>query len=408
MPFEGQPSLLFEPLTIRSVTTRNRIVVSPMCQYVSKDGGPTDWHLVHLGKFAIGGAGIVFGDETAVEPCGRKTYECAGIYDPRHVAQYRRITEFLRAHGAVPAIQLGHSGRKGSSHGAMHDWKPLTEADAAEGRAPWRPIAPSPLPATPHSPVPRQMTVADIKETIEAYRVATQRSVDAGFEVCEVHGAHGYLIHQFLSPVSNIRTDGYGGSLEGRMRFALEVAEAVRDVWPGEYPLFFRVSAVDGRGGQWSLDDTIALARALKERGVDVIDCSSGGIQGDGPMPPVPRVPGYHAGYARAVRAATGLPCMAAGMIAEPRHAEALLRDGSVDLIGMARHLMWQCDWPVHAAKELGVDGYLDLFPPAYAHRLEQLENHRRAYPPGCQVALPESPGRSLAYVWPAKVPQSG
>ncbi|MDH5342843.1 MAG: NADH:flavin oxidoreductase/NADH oxidase, partial [Betaproteobacteria bacterium] len=236
----GHAPLLFTPIKLRSVVARNRIMSSPMCQYLSDDGGPGEWQLVNFGRFAMGGCGIVFGEESAVEARGRKTHHCAGIYRDSHVPAYRRINEFIKSLGAVPAIQLGHCGRRASQHGPLKDRATLTEAEQ-----PWQGIAPSPLPPTPDGAIPREMDLSDIRATLAAWREATQRSVDAGYEICEIHGAHGYLIHQFLSPMSNRRTDAYGGSLENRMRYALKVVDAVRAVWPQELPLFFRTSAVE-------------------------------------------------------------------------------------------------------------------------------------------------------------------
>jgi 2,4-dienoyl-CoA reductase-like NADH-dependent reductase (Old Yellow Enzyme family) len=392
--------LLFTPITLRRITARNRIVVSPMCQYASVDGGPTDWHLVHLGKFAIGGAGIVFSEETAVEARGRKTYQCAGIYDDRHVRQYRRITDFIREMGAVPAIQLGHSGRKASVRDAMAGWTPLTEEDARQGRLPWRGVSASAIPAAPGAHVPIEMSRKDIRTVIDAWKVAARRAVDAGFEICEIHGAHGYLIHQFLSPVSNRRMDAYGADLAGRMRFALEVTEAVRAAWPADKPLFFRVSSIDGKGGAWNMNDTIELAKALVERGVDVIDCSSGGMPGSSDLPIVPRVPGYHVSYASRVRQEVGARTMTVGLITEARHAESILQNGHADLIALARELMYNCEWPVHAARALGIEDYLDLFPPPYAFRLRRRDEVRRLYPPGTDVAIPHTVDNLVKYPW--------
>ena len=230
-PMAGPP-LLFTPITLRGITARNRIVVSPMCQYVSVDGAPTDWQFVHFGRYAMGGAGIVFGEETAVEARGRKTYHCAGIWNDHQVKAYRRTTDFIKEMGALPAIQIGHCGRNAGSHGAMEDWRALDERDARAGMPPWRGLAPSPLPARRGFPVPIEMDHDDIRTVLAAWREAAKRATDAGYDVCEIHGAHGYLIHQFLSPISNRRTDTYGGSRENRMRFALEVAETVRAAWP--------------------------------------------------------------------------------------------------------------------------------------------------------------------------------
>ncbi len=370
-PNSDQP-LLFTPVTIRGVTARNRIVVSPMCQYASDDGGPGDWQFMHLARLSVGGAGIVFGEETAVEERGRKTYKCAGIYDDSHITAYRRITDFIRAQGAVPAIQLGHAGRKASCHTAVRNWEPLSDADAADGIPPWQGLAPSALDQLPRRYLPKAMDRDDIRMVLDAWRDATRRSVDAGYDICEIHGAHGYLIHQFLSPVSNQRNDAYGGDRAGRMRFALEVAETVRAAWPADKPLFFRVSSVDGVGGMWTLDDTLALARELKDRDIDLVDCSSGGIMGDTEMPMVPRVPGYQVGFAERVRREVGIMTIAVGGITEAAQAEGILQDGKADLVALARELLWNADWPAHAAKELGIDDPYGQMPLEYAHRLRQ------------------------------------
>lgn len=356
--------LLFQPISLRGVVSRNRVVVSPMCQYHSEDGGPTDWHLVSLGKYAIGGAGIIFAEETAIEARGRKTYECAGIYSDKHVQAYRRITDFLRGQGAVPAIQLGHSGRRASSDAPWTHFKPLGPADADRGLIPWTGISASPIPASrAGSQTPIALSVEDIKTLVATWTDAVKRSLDAGFEICEIHGAHGYLIHQFLSPLSNRRNDGYGGDLEGRMRFALEIVESARAAWPQDKPLFFRLSATDGAAGEWSMDDTVALSRALAERGVDVITCSSGGIGGPINTEIVPRVPGYHVPYCERVKREVGVKTLAVGLITEAEHAENILQTGQADLIALAREFLYNPHWTVHAAKALGIDGYLDIFP---------------------------------------------
>ena len=392
--------LLFQPIPLRGITARNRIVSSPMCQYASDDGGPSEWQLVNFGRFAMGGCGIVFTEETAVDARGRKTHECAGIYHDHHVPAYRRITDFIRSLGAVPAIQLGHCGRRASQHGPLKDRAHRTEADAAANRKPWQGLSSSALPATPGGPLPKAMDLDDIRDCLAAWRLAAQRALDAGYELCEIHGAHGYLIHQFLSPLSNLRTDAYGGSLEGRMRFALEVAETVRAVWPADRPLWFRVSAVEGPGGVWGIDETLALARALKERGVDAIDCSSGGVGGDGPLLPVPRVPGFQAGYSSELRRETGLPTVAVGMIREARHAEALLQEGHADFIALARGLMDDPNWPLHAARELGIADPLALLHPRETQRLRQLEQHAREYPAGSSIGIPFGPAEQVSYSW--------
>ena len=372
----AQP-LLFTPIKLAGLTARNRIVVSPMCQYSSAEGGPSDWHLVHLGKFALGGAGIVFCEETAVEMRARKTYGCAGIYSDRHVPVYRRITEFISKNHSIAAMQIGHSGRKASCGAPWTNFKPLTEDDAKMGHAPWRGISPSALAHRDDAQVPHELSLSDIKEVIESWREATLRTLNAGFEMVEIHGAHGYLIHQFLSPLANKRTDAYGGDLGGRMRFALELTEAVRAVWPKEKPLWFRVSAVDGENGVWSLDDTVTLVRELKARGVDVVSCSSGGINGPLNYAIVPRQPGFQVPYAERVRRDTGMTTCAVGLITEPEHAEDILQRGQADLIAMAREFMYNPNWPVHAARKLGVTDYLDLLPTEYAWWLKRREKIR-------------------------------
>lgn len=377
----GGLPLLFTPLRLAGLAVRNRVVVSPMCQYSSQDGGPTDWHLVHLGKFAMGGAGIVFCEETAVEQRARKTYGCAGIYNVRHTPMYRRITDFLREQGALPAMQLGHAGRKASCGPPWTNFKPLTEEDARQGKTPWHGVSASPIPAREGALTPVELTVDEIRRVIAAWREATLRTLEAGFDIVEIHGAHGYLIHQFLSPLANRRTDAYGGDLAGRMRFALEVTEAVRAAWPGDKPLFFRVSAVDGDGGAWRIDDTVELAKALKQRGVDVVTCSSGGISGPLNMAIVPRVPGYQVPYAERVKKDAGMLTCAVGLITEAQHAEAILKCGQADMIALARELMYNPNWPVHAAKDLGVADYLDLLPPAYAWWLKRREKIRDLAP---------------------------
>jgi len=370
--------LLLSPTTLRGLTVRNRIVVSPMCQYSSVDGAPSDWHLVHLGKFALGGAGIVFTEETAVEERGRKTYGCAGIYTDEHIPAYQRITEFIRSAGSTPAIQLGYAGRKASCGPPWTNFRPLTPEDADAGMPPWQGISASELPAKPEALVPMALDETELKTVIQSWRTAAQRSVDAGFDICEIHGAHGYLIHQFLSPLSNLRTDAWGGDLEGRMRLALRIAEEIREVWPSDKPVFFRVSAVDGNGGAWDMDDTVQLAAALRERGIDVISCSSGGINGPLNMAIVPRTPGYQVPYAERVKREAKIASCAVGLITEPQHAEDILQAGQADLIALARELMEDPNWPIRAGRELGVADYLDLLPPDYSWWLRRREEIRK------------------------------
>ena len=373
----GQQPLLFTPITIRGVTSKNRIVVSPMCQYNSDDGGPGDWQMMHIGRLAVGGAGIIFGEETGVEARGRKTYKCAGIWDDKHIPMFRKLTDFIKEQDAVPAIQLGHAGRKASCHTATEDWRPLEDKDAADGMPPWQGLAPSALDQLPRRFIPKAMDQDDIRTVLDAWREATRRSMDAGYDILEIHGAHGYLIHQFLSPVSNHRNDAYGGDRAGRMRFALEVVEVVRDAWPQDKPLFFRVSAVDGEGGIWSLEDTVALSKELKDRDIDLVDCSSGGISGDSEMPMVPRIEQFQAGFADRVRREAGIMTIAVGGITQAQQAEDILQSGRADLVALAREFLWNADWAAHAAKELGaVDPYGQM-PHEYAYRLRQREKQK-------------------------------
>jgi 2,4-dienoyl-CoA reductase-like NADH-dependent reductase (Old Yellow Enzyme family) len=386
----GSAPLLFTPIRLRSLTARNRVVVSPMCQYASEGGGPTDYHLVHLGQFALGGAGIVFSEETSVEERGRKTWHCAGIYDDRHVPAYRRLTEFLGAHGAIPAMQIGHSGRKGAISPPWQRYQPLTEADARAGHAPWPIVSSSALPDSPQAQTPHSLSTSEIAQLLGHWREAAQRALAAGYRILEVHSAHGYLLHQFLSPIANQRRDGYGGDLAGRMRLTLEVIETVRAVWPAELPLFLRVSAVDGSNGLWTMDDTVTLARAAHERGVDVVTTSSGGIHGPGTAAPVPRVPGYHVPYAERVRHdVPGLQTLSVGLITEPAHAEDILQRGQADLIGLARELLWNPHWPAHAALALGAPDHLDLLPRGYGWWLARREDIRRVTEQSARAAAP-------------------
>ncbi len=365
-------SHLFSPLTLRGVTLKNRLMASPMCQYDSVLGAPGDWHFAHLGRLAIGGAALVFHEETAVEERGRKTHACAGLWSDAQIPAYRRLVALVRRCGAVPGIQLGHAGGKASSHGAMREWAPLRPEDADDGLPPWRAVSPSGVVMGPNRPSPAVLTPEEIENVVGSWEAAARRADAAGFEVLEIHGAHGYLIQQFLSPVTNLRTDSFGGPRENRMRFALKIVEKVRAVWPSHKPLFFRVSALDGRGGLWDLEDTVALASELARRGVDAVDCSSGGINGSSTMPLIPRVPGYHVPYAREVKHRIGIATIAVGLIEEPEQAERILRDGDADIVAKARGLMMQADWPVLAARALGEPDPFSLMPEAYAFRLRR------------------------------------
>ncbi|MCS0504884.1 oxidoreductase [Ancylobacter mangrovi] len=392
--------LLFRPITLRGITARNRIVVSPMCQYLSIDGGPTDWHLVHLGRFAMGGAGIIFSEDSVVEARGRTTHRCAGLYEDRLIPEYRRINDFLKALGAVPAVQIGHTGRVASTRGPLEGFGPLNEEDARRGHAGWRPVEVSPGASRADGVTPLELDRNEIGHIIEAYAAAAVRAHKAGYDILEIHGGHGYLVHQFLSEGSNRRTDDYGGSLLGRMRFALEVVEAVRAVWPDDKPLFFRVSAVEGKGGTWGMRDTLTLGRELIGRGVDVIDCSSGGIGGPSGLPAVPRVPGFQAGYAKRVRGELGCRTMAVGGISSGPQAERILQDGAADLIAIATEFMVEPNWPVRAARELGMEDYLDLLPVHHAFRTKRRDRHLEEASRQEQLMIPYEVDESVPYTW--------
>ena len=373
--------MLFEPIRIRAVEARNRLVVSPMCQYSAEDGRVTDWHLVHLGKFAQGGAGIVFMEATAVEARGRITHGDTGIWDDGQVAGLSRITSFLKDQGAVPAIQLAHAGRKASMQRPWYGHGPLNAEDVRRGDRPWGIVAPTARAMDEASLKPQPLSVSDLQQILSSYRKAVKRAFDAGFEIVEIHAAHGYLLHTFLSPLSNDRTDQYGGSLENRMRFPLEVVAAVREAWPADRPLFFRCSSIDDVEGGWSVEDTVLLAKKLKQAGVDVVDCSSGGIVGSVTVPTrtiLPRVPGFQIPFADKVRKETGMMTMAVGLILTPEQAEEALKAGSADLIAVGREMLYDPNWPLHAARALGVDAEYALWPKQYGWWLTRRESALR------------------------------
>ncbi|OSQ50874.1 NADH:flavin oxidoreductase/NADH oxidase [Marivita geojedonensis] len=348
---------LFTPLQLRGIETRNRVVISPMCQYSAHEGHMDDWHLVHLGRFAIGGAGIVFAEATAVQKCGRITHGCPGLWSDSQIPGHARVAQFVSRNGAIPAVQLGHAGRKAGMQRPWYGNGPLNEDDFARGDMPWTPVGASAVPVSDGWPVPHELTVPEIQQLIEDYVSAARRALEAGYKIAEVHGAHGYLVHSFLSPISNRRTDEYGGDLQGRMRLALEITEAVRSVWPDDLPVFFRTSAVDGMEGGWTLDDTVVLARSLKVLGVDVVDCSSSGIAGAATAGKgQKRQPGFQVPYAARVRSEADIKTMAVGLITHPVQAESILEAGSADLIAIAREALFNPMWALHAARDLGAD----------------------------------------------------
>ena len=342
----SSPAQLLTPLTIREIILRNRLAVSPMCQYSSEDGFFNDWHLVHLGSRAVGGAGLVFTEATAIEAAGRISPHDAGIWKDEHIEFLARIARFLHSQSAAAGIQLAHAGRKASTRRPWEGGTPIRESEGG-----WQTVAPSAIPFRETDPAPHALSIAEIKLLVENFRVAAQRALKAGFDLVEIHGAHGYLIHEFLSPLSNQRTDEYGGALANRLRFALEVTEAVRSVWPAHLPLFYRTSATDWVEGGWTPDDSVELARHLKNAGVDLIDCSSGGTS---PHAKIPLASGYQVPFAGRIRRETGILTGAVGMITTPEQAEAILREGQADLVLLARQFLRDPYFPLHAAAQLG------------------------------------------------------
>ena len=373
--------LLLTPVKLRDVELKNRIVISPMCQYSAKDGMANDWHMVHLGKFAQGGAGAVFVEATAVHPNGRITHGDMGIWSDAHVAPLKRIAAFMKSFGSVPAMQLAHAGRKASMQRPWHGNGPIDATDRARGEDAWPIVAPSAIPMDQGWLTPSALTEAEIKSLREDWRKATQRALDAGFEILEMHGAHGYLFHEFLSPLSNKRNDGYGGDLAGRMRFPLEVAESIREVWPKNLPLFARISAVDGLDGGWTLEDLVAFARELKRRGVDVIDCSSGGLVGSATAARIPRGLGFQVPFAERIRKEANIKTMSVGLIVEPQQAEAVLQNGQADLVAIGREALFNPNWPLQAEYILsgGNEAAFGDWPQQYGWWLQRREPGLRA-----------------------------
>lgn len=341
---------LFEPLRLRSRRTRNRIVVSPMCQYSARDGFANDWHLVHLGGFATGGAGIVLTEATAVEARGRISPEDLGLWNDDQIAPLARAVRFVQDHGALAGVQLAHAGRKAST------FRPWAERRGAVPHAEggWDVIGPTAEAFHREWPTPREATGSDLEEVVAAFADAAQRADRAGFDIVEIHAAHGYLLHSFLSPLTNRREDGYGGDFEGRTRLVREVVTGVREVWPSEKPLFVRVSATDWVQGGWTPDDTVCLARDLVPLGVDLMDCSSGGLV---PGVKVPTAPGYQVPFAERVRREAGMPSGAVGLITEADQAEKIVADGQADLVLLGRELLRHPHWPLDAARKLEVEG---------------------------------------------------
>lgn len=340
--------MLFTPFTLRTVTLRNRIAVSPMCQYSSVDGFASDWHLVHLGSRAVGGAGLVLTEATAVDPVGRISPYDLGIWKDDHVPLLERITRFVAEQGAVPGIQLAHAGRKASVAAPWEGGGPVGEADGG-----WTPVAPSAMAFAEDSPVPGALATREITGVVEAFAKAARRALAAGFKVVELHFAHGYLVHEFLSPLSNTRADLYGGSFGNRTRIAVEIARAVRAVWPEGMPLIARISCTDWAGGGWDIEQSVQLAIELKRAGVDLVDCSAGGnVHGA----KVDAGPGYLVPYAERIRREATVPTAVVGFITSPQQAEQIVSADQADLVVMARQLLREPYWPLRAAAELHTD----------------------------------------------------
>lgn len=342
-------SRLFDPLKLRGLACRNRVFVSPMCQYSCVNGLVNEWHLVHLGSCAAGGAGMVVTEATAVEPRGRISPADAGLWNDLQAEAWAPVARFVRSQGAVAAVQLAHAGRKASTAAPWDGGAPVPV-----GAGGWTPVAPSGLPFDKGSPVPQELTGAEVAALPGLFAAAAGRAAQAGFEAVELHFAHGYLVHQFLSPLTNRRTDAYGGGFEGRTRLAREIAVAVRKVWPERLPLLARVSATDWVEGGWDLPQTVELSKALKGAGVDFIDCSSGGTVPDA-KPPVG--PGFQVPFASAVRREAGLPTGAVGLITEPEQAEEIVSSGKADAVLLGREFLRDPHWPLRAARVLGVEG---------------------------------------------------
>ena len=338
---------LFEPLVLRGITLRNRIAVSPMCEYSSVDGMGNDWHLVHLGSRAVGGAGLVLTEAAAISPEGRISPDDLGIWKDAQIEPLARIVRFVSAHGSRAGIQLAHAGRKASTPAP---WKGSGRVELADGG--WLPLAPSAIAFSSHDYTPKAMTLADIHRALDDFAAAAQRALAAGFEVVELHAAHGYLAHEFLSPLSNQRDDEYGGSFANRIRFVLQMTTAVRAVWPERLPLFVRISATDWAEGGWTVDESIELASRLRKEGVDLIDCSSGGLV---PHATIAVGPGYQVPFAERIRRESSIATGAVGMITTPLQADDILRAGQADLVLLARELLRDPYWPMHAAEALGV-----------------------------------------------------
>jgi len=376
--------LLLTPLTIRDVTLQSRIVISPMATYSAVDGIANDWHLGHYARLALGQPASVMVEATAVTEQGRITNGDLGLWSNAHIAPMKRLVDFMKAQGVSPSIQIAHAGRKGSMQRPWHGNGPITAADKARGDKVWDIVGPTSEPMADGYIAPKALSVADMKALAGHWADAAKRAVEAGFEFIEIHNAHGYLIHQFLSPLSNTRNDSYGGDFKGRTRFPLEVAEAVRAAVPEGMPVFLRVSAVDGVDGGWTIEDTVAYAKELKARGIDLVDCSSGGLRGSATTARIKRTWGFQVPFAAKVKREAGLMSMAVGLILDPHHAEHVMQSGDADLIAIGREALVNPSWPQQAEIALGRKPFdaMDDWPTQYSwwlkHRERALEQVRR------------------------------
>lgn len=358
---------LFRPLELRGIRLKNRIMIAPMAMYSATDGLVDDFHLVHLGRFALGGAGLVMMEATAVSREGRITPGCAGIWSDTHVAGLRRISDFIRRFDATPAIQLGHAGRKGACERAWRGGAPLpVQAESADAQR-WPLVSSTDVPFEDYGQTPAQLDIDGINRAIDDFAHGARRADAAGFDVLEIHSAHGYLLHCFLSPLVNDRKDEWGGDLAGRMRFPLAVARSVREVWPPHKPLFVRISSVDGVGAGWSIEDSVIFARELKKVGVDVIDCSSGGMKLPREAHLVARTEGFHVPFAAKVRREAGIPTVAVGLIRTPAFAEQVLERGDADIVALAREVLVDPNWANRAVSDRDSEAGWDYWPEQYA-----------------------------------------
>ncbi|MGI4750814.1 MAG: NADPH dehydrogenase NamA [Janthinobacterium lividum] len=340
---------LFKPLKIKSIELKNRIVISPMCEYSSEDGFANDWHFVHLGSRAVGGAGLIILEATAVSPEARITPDDLGLWKDEHIAELKKIVAFMHNNGSVAGVQLAHAGRK-ASHESPWKGGQLIHSNAPQG---WQTVAPSAIPYKEGTELPVALDEQGIAKVIQDFKEATRRSVEVGFKVIELHAAHGYLLHQFLSPLTNERTDQYGGSFENRIRFLLEVTAAVQEIWPADLPLFVRLSATDWAEGGWTAEESVKLSAILKEKGVDLIDCSTAGLVS---WQKIPAGPGFQVPFAEQIKKETGILTGAVGLLTEAKQMEEILASGKADLILIARESLRDPYFPLHAAQELGVD----------------------------------------------------